>query len=290
MNKIILFGTGFYGQTAYFKMKSKYNILYFIDNDSTCFGTKLFGVPVIPEEKLKEVYSPEVDIIICSKKYFQISARLIELGIKDYYVMLEGFLYHSNANETMMPVELSRYSYWRKEKEEKNILYVQNVVCDRTCKMAAMMKREGYRVYLLYTMASKESSNERYTRVFDETFAFYTVNGIVDFVENSDFDVIHSFNAPDILTNTVLMTSKTVVFDMQDTESMLRHDSIEDLVLDYVASTKSDGKIYVSQSAENIAKRKYSFEEEEILFAENMNSSWKLVDFYERVKKREKIR
>lgn len=307
MEKIILFGTGVYGQSAYYKMKSRFEIIYFVDDNPISGGMELPGIPIISCTKLKEIYSYGMDIIICTKDYFRISTKLIEMGITDYYVMLEGFLYHSSADETMMPVELNKYSYFRKEKDEKNILYVQDTVCMRTHEIAEMLRDEGYKIYLLYTMPLPESENISFAGIYNEVYTFYTANGILDFIENSDFDIIHSLNAPDILTNIVLETSKHVVFDTYDINGLREYDTIEDIVLEYIAGTQSDGNIYSSRNAAEIARKKYGLEEQEILVLENMISgreessipcekvcgteekkflSQKLVAFYERVKKR----
>lgn len=270
MKEVILFGAGFYGQNAYYKMKDHFNILYFVDNNIMLKETELLGIPVISVARLQEIYRTEMDIIICTRYYFQVSAQLIELGITEYYVMMEGFLYHCSKNETMMPVELSTYPYFHKSNDEKNILYVQNAACIRTHKIAKLMREAGYRVYLLYTLAPPESSNGSFANIYNDVYTFYTMERIIDFIENSDFDIIHSSNAPDILTNIVLATSKHVVFDTHDMNSLWGNDSIEDLVLEYIANIKSDGNIYTSQSVLEIAKRKYGLENKEILSLENM--------------------
>lgn len=270
MKKIILFGAGFYGKNAYYKLKNQFEILFFADNNPALDGTELFGIQVIAGKKLKEIYSSGVDIIICSGSHFQISAQLIEMGITEYYVMLEGFLYHNSDKETMIPVELNNYSYYRKEKKEKNILYMQDTACIRTHKIASMMKDEGYKVYLLYTMAPPESNNESYAGIYSGIFSFSSMGGIIDFIENSDFDIIHSSNEPDILTNIALKTSKHVVFDTHDMNSLWGHDSIENLALEYVANTQSDGNIYTSTGVVEIAKQKYGLEQKEIFSLENM--------------------
>lgn len=270
MKELILFGAGFYGQSAYYKMKDQYEILYYVDNNTSLVGTELFGIPVISAVQLKEIYSSKIDIIICTRNYFQIGAQLMQMGITEYYVMLEGFLYHTNDMETMMPVELSEYSYFHKSSGEKSILYVQNTACIRTHKIASIMKDAGYKVYLLYTLAPLESNNISFAGIYNDTFTFYTANGIIDFIENSDFDMIHSSNAPDILTNIVLETSKHIVFDTHDMNSLWGYDSVEDLVLEYVANTQSDGNIYTSQGVAEIARKKYGLENKEILSLENM--------------------
>ena len=56
MKKIIIWDTGFYGQYTYYKMKSLFEILYFVDNKEISNETELFGIPVISEKKLKDDY------------------------------------------------------------------------------------------------------------------------------------------------------------------------------------------------------------------------------------------
>ena len=270
MKKIILFGAGFYGRNTYYKMKNQFEILCFVDNDVALEGIEVLGIPVISAARLQEIKRPEIDIIICSKSYFSISAQLIVMGITEYYVMMEGFLYHCSKTETMMPVELSTYAYFQKEKNEKNILYMQNAACIRTHKIAKLMKEAGYKVYLLYTLAPPESNNESFSNIYNGIFTFYTMDGMIDFIENSDFDIIHSSNAPDILTNIILAASKHVIFDTHDMNSLWGNNSIEELALEYIANVKSDGNIYTSQSVVEIAKRKYGIKNKEILSLENM--------------------
>ncbi len=265
MKKIILFGAGFYGQGAYFKMKEQFEILYFADNNLALAGTKLFGIPVIAGQQLREVYSSETDVIICAQAYFEISAQLIEMGITDYYVMLEGFLYHSNKNETMMPVELNQYNYFCKRDAERTILYVQSTECAQLHKMAAMMGEEGYKVFLLYTMACPQTEDSHSAGVYDGIFTFYTVNGIVDFIENSDFDIVHSFDDSDVLTNIVLLTPKHVVVNA-DRGGQKWVGTVENLVLSYMADARNDG------------------------MADTSLDSKGLVEFYESVKKRNVMR
>ena len=294
MKKIILFGTELYGQSAYYKMKSQFEIVYFVQDNPISDKKELFGIPIISSTQLKEIYTSGTDIIVCKKNYFQVSTQLIEMGITDYYVMMEGFLYHNSTNETMVPVELNKYSYFRKERDEKNILYVQNAtICKVIQKTAAMMRKQGYKVYLLYTMLPLESCNGNFASIYNGIYTFYTADGIIDFIENSDFDIIHSSDASDILANIVLGSSKHVVYDTHDTRSQQGCGAVENLILKYIATTQSDGNIYSSRDIAEIAGKKYGLEGKEILLSstEHQKSySQELAAFYERVKKRKVIR
>ena len=177
-----------------------------------------------------------------------------------YYVMLEGFLYHTDLNETMMPVELCKAPYLRKKDGEKNILFVQNAACIRTYKIAKVMKEEGYKVYLLYTLAPPYAAYEEFADIYEDIWGFSSANGILDFISNSDFDIVHCSNEPDILVNIVQRSNKPVVADTHDMQSIRRDTDFDALVLEYLANVNSDGVMYTSAYGANIAKDKYRLE------------------------------
>lgn len=271
MKKCILFGAGFYGKGAYYKLKDYYDIQYYVDNNKTIQGTKVYDIPIISIEELQNIFvAEEMDIIICSQAYFEMTNQLVEIGIQEYFVLLEGFLYHFDREEVMMPTELGDREYYKKEKNEKNILYVQNTACIRTHKIASMMKDKGYKVFLLYTIAPPESNNASFCGVYDEVFTVFTPNALIDFVNNSDFNIIHSSNEPDSLTNYLLLTNKKIVFDTHDMMSLRGNDSVNALTLEYLANTQSAGVIYTSQSVLEIAKRKFGLEGQRTFVLENL--------------------
>lgn len=271
MKKCILFGAGFYGKGAYYKLRDYYDILYYVDNNKAIHGTELYGIPVISVEELENVFqSQEVDIVICSLDYSEMANQLIEIGIREYYIMLEGFLYYCSKEEALMPKELASREYYKKTQGEKAILFVQNTACIRTHKIASMMKEKGYRVFLLYTIAPPESNNASFVDLYDAVFTFFTPNSLLDFVNNSDFDIIHSSNEPDILTNYLLLTNKKVVFDTHDMMSLRGNANVNALALEYIANAKSAGVIYTSQGVLEIAKKKFGLEGQRTFVLQNL--------------------
>lgn len=267
---IILFGAGFYGKNAYLNFNNNYNIICFIDNKLGGHEENQYGIPIYSFETLRTRSLIDTDIIICTRNYKQIELQLLSVGIKEYYVYFEGFLYINNAIATMLPVELSKYKYYKKSIYEKNILFVQNAACIRTHKIATVMKAHGYKVFLLYTMAPPNSNNQNFVDTYDGIYGFSSVAGIVDFVENSEFDVIHSSNAPDMLTNILLRTSKTVVHDTHDMNSLWGNESVEELILEYMANTYSAGNIYTSKGVTDIARKKFDLSNKEVFTLENV--------------------
>lgn len=268
--KIIIFGIGHYGQKAYWKLKNEYHIISFADNNSDVQGTFYEGVPVISGEELRNLDLSDTDIVICTRAYYQIGSQISDMGISSYYVMLEGFLYHTDLKETMMPVEICRAPYHRKKDGEKNILFIQNAACIRTYKIARVMREEGYHVYLLYTLAPPYAAYEEFADIFEDIWGFSSANGIVDFISNSDFDIVHCSNEPDILVNIVQKTNKPVVADTHDMQSIRGDIEIDALNLEYLANTGSDGVIYVSTYIADIAKDKYKLDNKEVFVVNNL--------------------
>lgn len=127
MKKIIIFGAGYYGNIAFYKLKGHKEIAYYIDNNVHMQGTKLHNIPIISVRQLESIYdSAQHDIVICIKEYQQIIRQLLSIEIKEYYILQQGFLYYNNAVETMIPMEICEYTYYKKEVIEK-IYYLYKI-------------------------------------------------------------------------------------------------------------------------------------------------------------------
>ena len=271
MNNIFIFGAGFYGDAAYYKLKNLGKIIYYVDNNLEIQGSKLHDIQVISIEELDKIFdSNSCDIVICTKLYGQVAEQLNDIGIDKYYVMIEGLLYYNDSMKKMIPIETNKYSYYRKENNEKNIFYVQNMACIRTHKIASIMKENGYKVFLLSTISFPEIGNINFKNLYNDIFIFDTPNALVDFIENSDFDIIHSSNEPDILTNILLRTKKHIVYDTHDMMSLRKAENIENLIMEFIANTASDGNMYTSDMVVDIAKEKFGLENKEIIAWENI--------------------
>ena len=267
-HKIVLFGAGYYGQNTLRKLWEDFEIIGFADNNPKIKNKSISDIPVMGIEELKEI-AGEADIVICVRNYEPIVKQFMELGISDYYIMLDGFLYHTSRDETMMPVELSHYPYYRKNDKRPSILFVQNAACIRTLKIAETMKRHGYIVNLLYTFAPPSDDNVGEFQMFDNVWGFSSAAGISDFVCNGEFDIIHSSNEPDLLTCLLLRTKKKIVFDTHDMESLRRDIPIETLALEYIANTDADGNMYTSKGVLEIANKKYEIFKKKSFSLEN---------------------
>lgn len=270
MKKVILFGAGVNGDRAYYKLGCQEEIVYYVDNDPNLQGTKLHDISIVSCHELEKLYDAALyDIIICTKKYNEVIDQLCDIGINEYYIMLGGIIYSCDLRRVLSPADIECTPYVKKEAGEKNILFVQRRACIRTHKIAALMKKNGYKVFLLQETPEPEANRQDFIGVYDNVYTFFTYDGLINFVNNSDFDIIHSSNEPNILTNILLLTRKHIVFDTHDMMSLRRPESKEILALEYIANTASDGNIYTSDAVVEIAKKKFNLVDKEVFAWEN---------------------
>lgn len=81
---IVLFGASNLGKAAYTLLKNNYNIVCFCDNDSEKWGKSIEGIEVIPPSRLRGM--DNVDIVIASTYYEEISKQLNSIGINNFKV------------------------------------------------------------------------------------------------------------------------------------------------------------------------------------------------------------
>lgn len=254
----IIFGAGFYGKAAFYKLSQFYQVQCYVDNNSEIWGNDLNGIKIISPEELSRVYDNETDLWICCRPYMEIFGDLRKRGISQCYAMVEGFAYFLDRTMTPYPISIQEKTvYHKSDKGEKNILFVQNTACIRTHKIAAVMKKNGWKVFLLYTIAPPSYNVFQYDCAYDQIFTCFTAAEVEEFVNESEFDIIHSSNEPDILTSILVGTNKKIVFDTHDMMSLSGYSSIEVLMLEYIASTRSDGLIHVAEEYYEISKKKY---------------------------------
>lgn len=100
-NKLILFGAGFYGRQAFDNLKTNHEIVCFADNNPSLWGTTLFDIPVISAEQLSKQMQHETDIVITTGAYHQVEKQLKEMGITNYFIMLNNHLYREYEDKKL---------------------------------------------------------------------------------------------------------------------------------------------------------------------------------------------
>jgi len=81
--KIIVFGAGKIG-TQMVKILGKDNIIFFVDNDESKWGTAIEGIPVYSPEKLMLEEEPQVCVAVSMRIMDEIVEQLNRMGINNY--------------------------------------------------------------------------------------------------------------------------------------------------------------------------------------------------------------
>ncbi len=99
-NRVILFGTGAYGRQEFYNLKAEHEIVYFVDNNPSLWGTTLFDIPIISAEQLFQYRQDDTDIVITTAGYHEVAKQLEEMGITDYLIMLDNHVYKNHLVKT----------------------------------------------------------------------------------------------------------------------------------------------------------------------------------------------
>ncbi|APH17606.1 hypothetical protein EXM98_14205 [Clostridium botulinum] len=96
-DNVVIFGASTRGRYVYEKLKNKYKIIYFCDNDIKKNGNRINGIEIILPQKLYSLRNCR--IIIASMYHEEIYSQLNEMGISNVEV------YPSNIECTMKRIE-----------------------------------------------------------------------------------------------------------------------------------------------------------------------------------------
>jgi hypothetical protein len=225
----IIYGTGDESYYAYQKLKDLYKEICFIDDGQTQVKTEIFGRDIIDPDQFSQQVAKNVDIFVCTIDYFKTTEILIEKGISDYYVIMDGFIWHSDTSETMMPFELYNYQQYNKNGSEKNILFINKHETERMINITKESIKRGFKVFFLSTIIPQDNIN-----LFEKIFIFSTPNAIVDFISNSEFDEVWSFDTSSVLTSIAMCSSKEIKLDKDSLGAIDGRAGIISLALDYM--------------------------------------------------------
>lgn len=259
MNKYIIFGCGEYGKSAYYKLR-KYDLIYaYTDNNEKLVGEKLFDIDIISaEEAFSLCKNQNMEIIIAASAYEEIQKQLKRNGICSGILWREGFFYRYDEKNYYYPIKEFECSYYKKTEESKlSILFVQNAACIRTLKIAKALYDNGVNVSFAYTIGTPEIKNEEYASCFEMIKPIFTMQGLIDWINKSDFDIIHSSNEPDILTALLTYSNKPVVHDCHDLSSAYKSMTPDEMAVEYIANVKSAGVIYTTEGIRQQAIKKF---------------------------------
>lgn len=151
----------------------------------------------------------------------------------------------------------------------KKIIFVQDVPCIRTHKIAKVLAKKGIQVDLAYLSVSPEDVYKNIKLPYKQVYQIHDINIFIDFISKSSYDIIYCSNEPDYLTAFLTITNKPVIHDTHDLMSLRSVLSNEQIILEYIANVMADGNIYVHEFVKDIAVNRFNIKHKPIFILNN---------------------
>lgn len=158
---------------------------------------------------------------------------------------------------------LSRNSTIRK------VLFIQSVPDIRTYKIAKVLRNRNIQVDIMYLLMHPSEVYKGLKLPYDNYIRLQEVNKIVDFINNSDYDILVSCNEPDFFSALLTVSNKPLIHDCHDMMSLRGNISNDQIVVEYLANSKSDGNIYVTELVKKIAENKFQIANKPVMILDN---------------------
>lgn len=265
----IVFGAGYLFKTFCSTIEGKYNIIAVADNNPALVGQIRNGYKIISADTIS---SYEYDVVlICMKDAREVQKQLLDSGISDITLFVApGLIYHYGEEDYAKEVRAYTPPF-RNNNKTMCVLFTQINPCTRTHKFAELLKKHGIKCSLAYfgSFPNQMLGAEVY---YDQIIQFFSYTDFVEYVNNSDYDIIHCSNEPDILSALLGGSGKPIVHDCHDYLSLRDMLSADIMAFEQIANTKSNGFIYASKQCMEIAIDRYHTDKDRAIFIENMPS------------------
>jgi len=265
--KYVIFGAGGQGTIAYLKLSCISEVIAYSDNDSKLWGKQKNGAAIVPPDELPALIEKTgAQIFIANEFHHDDIADQLD-GLRLQYLLCNDGLCYERVDNVWYPVSLTQTEPYKKADASKfAVLFVQDRPCARTDKIARALRNKGVLTYAAYTCAPSVAGSQSYER----EFSFWSYTGLLDFVNNSEFDIIHCSNTPDILVNILIHSNKKVVHDCHDIHTIHKKPVYqEELAMEFIANTQADGVISTTEQVRNILVRRYGTAEEKTFILGN---------------------
>ncbi len=267
--KCIIFGAGYIFGTYVSVIENKYEIIAVADNNTRLHGQYKNNYKIIsPNDIFRCDYET---VIICSKYAKDIQLQLVDMGIANILLFVPpGLLCDYGIKNTSKEVRFYEKPFHSND-DNIHILFAQIFPCSRTNRFARIVSDNGMKCSLAYFgVLGKEMQIS--TSIYDQIIPFFSYNDFIEYVKNSEYDLIHCSNEPDILTCLLLNSGKPIVHDCHDFLTLRDDLTAENIALELVANSNSCGCIYPSERCMQIAIDRYSVDENNAIYLENYPS------------------
>lgn len=147
----------------------------------------------------------------------------------------------------------------------KKVLFIQNMPCIRTIKVAKALSEIGIHTDLVSLTNKSKEAYKDIKLPFKNIYVIQNLSQMISFVNNSDYDILYSSNEPDYLTVVFSLANKPIIHDTHDLMSLRSDLQNEQIVFEYIANVKSHGNIYVNPLIRNLAVKKFNLNNKPVL-------------------------
>ncbi|MEJ6949856.1 glycosyltransferase family protein [Natronospora cellulosivora (SeqCode)] len=140
----------------------------------------------------------------------------------------------------------------------RKVLFIQFKPCIRTHKVARILSENGIQVDILYVDDYITSEYQEMDLPYKEIYKLRNISQSINFINNTNYDILYSSNEPDFLTALFNSTNKPIIHDTHDLLSLRQKLNNEQIILEYLANCQSDANIYVSNTMKEFAFKKFS--------------------------------
>lgn len=262
MKECIIFGTGSFGKKGYYKLCNDFHILAYSDNNPNTWGSTVNGKDVIKPDMIPQ--DDNVAVVICSTYFDEINRQLKEMGVHNIWFI-------NPKNWLLQKCDIEKYEICDTRKKLKKVLFVQHTQCIRTYRSAKVLSEKGIIVDFAFLDKHPLLDGAFENLPYNKIVSINSINGFLDFINDSDYDIIHCSNEPDYLTALLVQcTDKKIIHDTHDMVSLKRECTMDELVNEYVANVRADGNLYVTEKYANIARNKFGVNQEKIMILPNL--------------------
>lgn len=272
--KCMIFGCGAVGKTAYHKLCQIYDILAYVDNNEILWGEEIHQINICSPKEAKDIYDRHetIEIVIAVTDYYPIYLQLKQMKMEDIVIWKSSLLYRCEGMYNLVPIVYKNSVFVPKVNSEISVLFVQTSPCIRTNKIAKALKDYGIYTALAYTENLPQISNGNYVEAYQQYYPIFAKEELIDLVNKSDFDIVHSSNEPGFLTALLTYSNKPVVHDCHDLSSAYKSMTPDEMAVEYVANVKSCGVIYTTEGIRQEALRKFNIKKDKTFVLENLIS------------------
>ena len=265
----IIFGCGDIGLATFNKVKDFFNVVAWSDNNKYLWGKTKNDVEIIEPNRISE-YTDAI-ILIAVMNSSGIVEQLQTYGVNHLYVWKRGFFYSING---MYPLKVGAL-YYKCNKDDGNldVLFISDTAYIRDHKMASLVKNKGHRAYLAYTVHSPQDMKSVFDNIYEEIFPIIDIDSMIEFIENSNFDIVHSSSNSEYITSLLHKTNKPIIHDCHDLRSAYRSLTANQIMIEWLAHRYSDGVIYPTSKLRDSAVRKLGVCPENTVVIENYISN-----------------